>query len=381
MVLITAFFPFPSWAADRPDLEALRSRIEALRVDIAGTEDARTEAREELRESERSISSANRELRELTQRRDAARSVLRSLAARKAAIASDMASKERDLGTMLAAMYRQGEPGHLRLLLSGSDPNQTARDLHYVAYILRAQGVLMETLRSDLADVRAIESEQLANTRQLAEIERSQKSHRAQLIEQQAARRKVLERVSAQLRTQRREVKNLERDESRLSRLVEELAKVIAATPTERGRTNEKLPEPTQTFRSFVNLKGSMRLPLRGVLTNRYGTSRADGGPNWKGLFIKALAGEEVKAVAAGRVVFADWMRGFGNLLILDHGSDYLTIYGYNESLLRSVGDEVRPGDAVATVGASGGGQETGLYFEMRHEGKAFDPEKWLLAR
>jgi len=117
------------------------------------------------------------------------------------------------------------------------------------------------------------------------------------------------------------------------------------------------------------------------VPTNRFGATRPDGGPNWKGLFIRALAGQEVKAIAAGRVVFAEWMRGFGNLLILDHGTDYLSIYGNNESLLRTVGDEVRAGDAVATVGASGGGQETGLYFEMRHEGKAFDPEKWLATR
>jgi septal ring factor EnvC (AmiA/AmiB activator) len=381
LALISAFFSFPAWAAERPDLEALRSRIEALRLEITGTEDARSEARGELRESERYISSANRELRELIQRREAARAVLRSLAARKAAIATEMASKERELGALLAAMYRQGEPGHLRLLLSGSDPNQTARDLHYVVHILRAQNALMEALRGDLAGIRAIESEQLEKSRQITEIEHSQKVRRAELVEQQAARRKVLERVSAQLRTQRREVKNLERDESRLSRLVQELAKVIAATPAARGRGNDKLPEPTQLVRSFADLRGSMRLPLRGVLTNRYGTSRADGGPSWKGLFIKALAGEEVKAVAAGRVVFAEWMRGFGNLLILDHGNDYLTIYGYNESLLRSVGDEVAPGDAVATVGASGGGQETGLYFEMRHEGKAFDPEKWLVAR
>ncbi len=381
LILIAAFVPVHALAAERPDLDALRSKIEALRVEIAGTEDVRTEAREELRESERSISTANRALRELSQRRDTARGILHTLGTRKAAIASDMASRERELGDTLAAMYIQGEPSHLRLLLSGSDPNQTARDLHYVALLLRAQSALMAALQNDLANIRAIEAEQLENSNQLAVIERSQKERRAELLEQKEVRRKVLERASAQLRMQRREVKNLERDEARLARLVKELAKVIASTPAARGRSNYKLPEPAQATRSFASMTVSVRLPIRGQLTNRFGTARAGGGPNWKGLFIRALAGEEVKAIAAGRVVFAEWMRGFGNLLILDHGTDYLSIYGNNESLLKSVGDEVSPGDPVATVGASGGGEETGLYFEMRHEGKAFDPEKWLATR
>jgi septal ring factor EnvC (AmiA/AmiB activator) len=100
-----------------------------------------------------------------------------------------------------------------------------------------------------------------------------------------------------------------------------------------------------------------------------------------KGLFIRAPRGVEIKAVAAGQVVFADWMRGYGNLLIVDHGAAYLTIYGNSESLLRSVGDQVGAGDPIGTVGASGGGQQTGLYFEARHEGKAFDPMTWVSVR
>jgi septal ring factor EnvC (AmiA/AmiB activator) len=382
LVFVASAFPCQAFPAEpSADLKALRARIEALRGAIAGTEDARSEAREELRESEQSISQANRDLRELAKRREAARAELRALAVRKSASESEISQRERDLGAMLAANYRQGEPNHLRLLLSGVDPNQTARDLHYVAHIIRSQVTMMEGIRGNLAALREIEAEHVENTRQIAEIENKQKSRRAELVEQQAVRRKVLDRVSAQLRAQQREVKSLERDQTRLSRLVEEIGKVIATTPAPRGRVNEKLPDSSNLAKSFASLKGSLRLPIRGVLGNRYGSSRADGGPSWKGLFIKAPAGEEVRAVASGRVVFAEWMRGFGNLLILDHGTDFLSIYGYNESLLKGVGDEVLPGDAVATVGASGGSQESGLYFEMRHEGKAFDPEKWLARR
>jgi len=117
---------------------------------------------------------------------------------------------------------------------------------------------------------------------------------------------------------------------------------------------------------------------VKGELMNRYGSPREEGGAVWKGLFIRASTGQNVHAVADGRVVYADWLRGFGNLLILDHGGGYMSLYGNNEGLLRQLGDPVRAGDAVAQVGATGGVEESGLYFELRHEGKPFDPVKWV---
>jgi septal ring factor EnvC (AmiA/AmiB activator) len=119
-------------------------------------------------------------------------------------------------------------------------------------------------------------------------------------------------------------------------------------------------------------------MPVRGEVANRYGSGTSDRSPSSKGLFFRAPAGTDVRAVAAGRVVFADWMRGYGNLLILDHGDGYLSIYGNNESVLRRVGDQVHAGDAVATVGSSGGNDSSGLYFEARFQGRAFDPLPWL---
>ena len=182
-------------------------------------------------------------------------------------------------------------------------------------------------------------------------------------------------RLLAQLREQRRQVKYLERDESRLSRLVEELSRVLATTALPR---NEKIPEAGGTEGVFEAMKGKLRLPIRGELSNRFGAQRASGGPTWKGLFIRSAGGQEVRAVASGRVVFSDWLRGFGNLLIVDHGQGYLTIYGNNESVLKQVGETVRGGDIVATVGASGGNAESGLYFEIRYKGKPFDPMSWV---
>ncbi len=128
---------------------------------------------------------------------------------------------------------------------------------------------------------------------------------------------------------------------------------------------------------AFASLKGRLRSPVSGQVAASFGTKR-DGGPSWKGVFIKAPEGSEVKSVAAGRVVFASWMRGFGNLIIVDHGSEYLSIYGSNQSLLRRVGDAVKGGDPIASAGNTGGGEDSGLYFELRHRGAAFNPASWV---
>jgi septal ring factor EnvC (AmiA/AmiB activator) len=128
----------------------------------------------------------------------------------------------------------------------------------------------------------------------------------------------------------------------------------------------------------FASLQGRLKFPVRGELIHRFGAPRQESGSTWKGLFIRSATGETVRAVADGTVVYADWLRGFGNLLILDHGKGYMSLYAYNEGLLRQVGEAVRGGEAVAQVGASGGSEDSGLYFELRRDGKPFDPMRWV---
>src|SRR3990172_8649933 len=370
-VAALAWLALPLPAADNEHLETLRLRIERLRNEIADGEESRAEARDQLRESERAISEANRALRELARKRDGARGELASLGTRQGTVLAEIAARQERLGRLLTAHYLGGERSYLKLLVMGEDPNQVARELQYYGYVSRAEAAFIQSLRADLERLRAIEALTRDKTAELSAIESEQRAKRGQLLGQQAERRKVLDRVSAQVRDQRREVKSLERDEARLARLVDQLTKVIAAP---RGRRNERVPESGGGKLSFAQLKGKLRLPIRGILVNRFGAKRSEGGAKWKGLFIRAASGQDVRVVAAGRVVFAEWMRGFGNLLIVDHGADYLTIYGNNESVLKAVGEEVRTGDAVATVGATGGSQESGLYFEIRRQGKPFDP-------
>jgi septal ring factor EnvC (AmiA/AmiB activator) len=172
-----------------------------------------------------------------------------------------------------------------------------------------------------------------------------------------------------------------------------EAARVRAAQQAQKNQATEKraasqprrgLGKNTVTpvaFRSdkpFSALKGSLRLPVAGELMNRFGAQREGGGVSWKGLFIRAAEGAAVKAIAAGQVVFAEWLRGFGNLIIVDHGEGYMSLYSNNESLYKQVGERVQPGDAIATVGNSGGQPDTGLYFEMRHQSRPVNPLLWV---
>ncbi|GGY24847.1 peptidoglycan DD-metalloendopeptidase family protein [Pseudoduganella albidiflava] len=134
---------------------------------------------------------------------------------------------------------------------------------------------------------------------------------------------------------------------------------------------------PAAPAGAFASLKGQMRAPVSGRVAARFGSKRGDG-PSWKGVFILAGEGTEIRSVAQGRVVFADWLRGFGNLIIVDHGGQYMSIYGNNQSLLKRAGDVVKGGDVIAAAGNSGGNEESGLYFELRHQGRAFDPAEWV---
>jgi septal ring factor EnvC (AmiA/AmiB activator) len=372
--------PLGAAGPDRQGLEALRQRLEKLRSDITASEEARAEARDQLRASEHAISEANRLLHGLGARRQATRGELRALESQAQAGEAELAARRDIVRQLLVQRYVHGEHDSLKLLLAGQDPNETARQLHYYSYVSRAHTAQIDALQQSLERLQNLQAQAREKNVELAAIEAEQKSNRAELLRRQAERRTVFTQVSARLRDQRKQAGTLQRDEARLARLVEELGKVIASHPAP-PRKNTVEPQANSAETTFSSLKGRLRLPVRGELSNRFGAPRSGGGPPWKGLFIRSPAGQEVRAVAAGRVVFADWMRGFGNLLVLDHGEGFLTIYGNGEAVLKQTGDSVRAGDVVATVGNTGGNEFSGLYFEIRHRGEAFDPLRWISFR
>lgn len=366
--------------AKEKELRELRGRIEALQKRLAETEGSKTEAVDALKESERAISEANRVLRDLAQQSRAIKSQLEALQAESRKREGDLKGQQALLARLLHQQYLAGRAEPLKLLLNGEDPNQIARQLHYFGYVSRARAELIAELRASIGRLAQLTREAELKASELAAIAAEQQAQRGLLEREKRARGQVLAKISRDIERQRREIGTLRRDENRLARLLESLARLIAREkPAPRARV-ERVPDGSVDGGPFHQLRGKLSLPVRGELVNRFGSPRADGGALWKGLFIAARAGDEVRAVAAGRVVYADWLRGFGNLLIIDHGEAYMSLYGNNEALYKRVGDPIRGGETIATVGNSGGNPDSGLYFELRHQGKPLDPLGWVYA-
>lgn len=315
-----------------------------------------------MRDSERAISNANRALARLGAEARQVRAEAARITERRHSVQVQVSKREAAIERMLVAWSAPGAPDALRVMLSGEDPADLGRRLHYLGAISRAAAALIAEQRAALAELERLGDEAQARATRLRAIEQASRADRDKVLAERRERQRVLKALGADIRKNRREIQVLRADEARLARLVEALAR--AAVSAASG--------------PFSALRGKLRLPVRGELSARFGAPRGAAGMLAKGVFIRAPEGQPVRAIAGGQVVYADWMRGFGNLLIVDHGESYLSIYANNESLLKEPGDAVAPGEPIATTGSSGGNEETGLYFEMRHLGRAFDPLSWV---
>jgi septal ring factor EnvC (AmiA/AmiB activator) len=434
----------------------IQQQLSALKKDISRTEDAKDDAADELAESEEAISNANRALHDLGEEQAQTNTRLQDLASEQERLAQTIATQKRQLARLLREHYVAGNEDRIKLLLSGDNPNRINRDLQLMAYVSQAQAKLLASLHQNLAQVEANHEKTRNAKDELEEIAQEQRDQRALLEKEKGRRAQLLASLSSKLVAQRKQAGSLERDEQRMSSLVDNLARLIReqaaaerqrqaalaaakakaeaqaraqaqalalararAAQAERERLAQQharpghkparptpLPEepklaeqpapatppvatrpqpaqpditltPAAPDGAFASLKGRLNAPILGKVAARFGAKRGDG-PSWKGMFIKAAEGSEVHAVAGGRVVYANWMRGFGNLIIVDHGGEYMSIYGNNQTLLKHAGDAVKAGDPIASAGNTGGNEESGLYFELRHLGKAFDPVGWV---
>jgi septal ring factor EnvC (AmiA/AmiB activator) len=369
-------------APSEQDLKDLRARIDKLQTELAAQEETRGEAADQLKATGKAVSEAHRALFDLAQRRRAIEGELANIAEKDRATRSGVAQQEALAAKLLRLQYQQGAPDRLRLMLEGQDAATVARQLAYYGYIQRARASLIVELRSQEDALAALAREAQERRDELKQNERDQADETRKLEKEKAARAAVVIRLAGDIAKNRREIGRLKKDAARLTHLVEEIARALAAKPPPgeqpKGRKVERVADASLAFRPFDGLKGLLNYPVKGELTNRYGSAREETGATWKGLFIRAISGETVHAIADGRVVYADWLRGFGNLLILDHGRGYMSLYANNEALLRQVGETVRSGDAIANTGASDFAPESGLYFELRRDGKPFDPQGWI---
>ncbi len=397
----------PEIADKQADLSELRSRIENLRKELGASEETKDAAGDRLRESERQISRLQRELHDLSEQRGTLQRRVTHLETQSQELAGTLGQQQNRLEKLLYRQYLKGSPDSLQMLLNGNDPNQMARDLYYFAAIAQSRAELMGEIHATLDKKKALADETRERADELKDIERQQQQRHSELQKQREDRKKLYGEISSKVAAQRKEIGNLQANEKRMTQLIDRLSKILAQQaaaaaaakarpkppPRESTEPRESVPgktsEPPKAKPSeientyepvpgghFAQQRGNLRLPVRGSISGKFGSSR-EGGGTWRGLFIKANNGNEVKAIANGRIVFAEWMRGFGNLLIVDHGDAYLSIYGNNDSLLKHVGQMVKGGDTVATVGNSGGNPDSGLYFEIRHQGQPVDPMKW----
>jgi murein hydrolase activator len=384
----------------RQELQAeqreLKSRLAQLKKSLAATESAHSEAADALAASETAISTVNRHLQKLASTRRQVEARIDELQKLQRDAAEAQNAHASRLGMAARQEYvLQNPPG----LLGALDPGaaaQDARDSAYLDAILRERLHRIGELDDRRAQLSALETESRERAQELAGIDADERSSRAQLMKQEAARKATLARLAREITAQRQSVAGLERDDARLGVLIDQIGKLLAEQARRRAAPAQPkgaVPAPPDHFEPpsatrFARLRGKLLLPVQGAIGSRYGSARLGddgqpqaGAPAWKGLFILAPQGTPVHAVADGRVVFADWLRGFGNLLILDHGEGFLSVYADNESLLRSVGDQVKADEVVASVGSSGGNPHSGLYFEMRYQGRPFDPLTWAVAR
>ena len=230
-------------------------------------------------------------------------------------------------------------------------------------------------MRADLERLGTIVDEVNKKTTEIISIQTKQTGQKEFLEQEEIKYKELLANVSKEVAAGKLKIRKLQNDEKRLSHLIR---KIGNRKNRSEKKTKENLPDISLDKKSFKKLKGKLKLPVNGKIVNNFGSLRSKGGTTWKGLFIIAPVGTNVLAIADGQVVFADWLRGFGNILIVDHGSDYMTLYGNNKILTKKVGETIHGGDIIATVGNSDDNLNSGLYFELRHKGKPFDPLKWI---
>jgi len=355
---------------------ALRERIAEVQARLDQKSAQFRRASDELKQSESAISAATRRLRALDQSLGQTQQALVATQTQIAATESQLQADRDALAAQLRAQHRS-QLSAFSALLSGTDPQLLGRELGYLSFVAQARAQVIEDLREGVAELSRLKTAKEDEQSRLQEQQQAVKAERQTLEQQKRQREQLLVELEGSLAAERAERDKLARDEQQLGELIDSLGQELADIKADVRHAQAIRQEILQGLPEGEGIKRGIPMPLRGSILARYGSSRPDGG-DWRGTVIKASNGAPVKAVAAGTVVYATWLRGFGNLIIVDHGDEFLTVYAYNQSLLKQVGDTVRSGDVIAEAGNSGGQLDSALYFELRHRGKPLDPQLYF---
>lgn len=403
----------PAMADERADA---RKQIEAARKDVAGLQKLLKQIEQEKSAVQKSLQTTESEMGELEQQVDSlqqqidrSEAELERLNEEKTTLEGARIEQQRLIGIQARAAYQSGRQEYLKLLLNQQNPEKFSRTLTYYDYLSKARFEQLESFNETLIQLAKVEAGIEAQQAELAEQRDGLQQRRTQLAEVRKERQLALAKLDRGYSTRDQKLKARKQEQAQFERVLKTIEQTLARQAREaeearlraqalareeqsrQQRAGQASPAASGPLVSssgsnfggpFASAKGKLPWPVDGRLVARYGTPRGgDDRTKWDGVLIGAAAGTQVRAVHGGRVVFADWLRGAGLLVILDHGNGYLSLYGHNQSLLRDAGEIVKAGDPIATVGTSGGQEAAALYFAIRQQGRPSDPAQWCRAQ
>ena len=349
-------------------LDDLKRSITSLEKKLIASDKEKNSLQSDLKKVEIEASQINRNLRQLRKKISGVEKKLSSLDKQEVELQNDIALQSGAIVDQISAAYKLGNQEPIKLLLNQEDPQKVARVFKYYGYFLQARTEKIQRYMADvdkLAEViEDINSQKLELTKSRAELESGQKK----LSGRVKKRSGTLSKLQASLRTDKKKLGSLQKERGKLEEILSAVEEAV---------TDMKLPK---NYQPFVSRKGKLKWPLKGRVAHSYGSPRS-GELRWEGWLISAKAGAAINAVHNGRVVFSNYLRGFGLLIILDHGDGYMTLYAHNQELLKDTGDWVQSSETVARAGDTGGLSKPALYFEIRKQGKPADPKSWLGSR
>jgi septal ring factor EnvC (AmiA/AmiB activator) len=346
-------------------LKTLKAEISNLQKELERTRTTLSGEQRTLKAADLKIQKSALKLRALESTRQLHDRELSVLHAERQNYLDSLEKRREILASQIMAAYRLGRESRLKLVLNQDSPALLSRTLAYYDYFSRSQAVQINELRQVLKTLDEMQAKINTELSALDEVQESQQAVLNDMTEQRNQRQTVIDTLSSQIDSEETRLTELQRDQQDLEALLEKLSDALADIPTDIGQQH-----------GLVGLKGRLPIPVKGRVKQAYGQPRT-AGLRWQGWLISADVGNEVKTVAYGRVAYSDWLRGYGLLVIIDHGDGFLSLYANNESLLREVGDWVEPGSKISTVGSSPLNGD-GLYFEIRKDGKAMDPAVWI---
>jgi len=356
-------------AQKEAELKKVKSRIERVRKNVNQDIEKRDRLGVQLRDAELGVQQARRGLEALRAERIASESRLKELEREQAERDRELAAERGALAGELRAAYVNGREEQLKLLLNQQDPAGFGRMLAYYGYFGRARADRIGNIRDKLEHLALVREKIAAENERLKGLESQQENELAALRSAQQQRTRTVQAIESQIKSQGGELKRLESQAKGLEKLIADLRKALRNVPVAKQAP-------------FEPLRGKLPWPVQqGKVLARFGQPRAGGSMRWQGMMIGTDRGARVRAPFAGRVVYADWLPGMGLMIVLDHGGGYLSLYGHNEEVFRSVGDAVAAGDVIGAVGDSGGHNQPALYFEVRRGREPVNPENWLQRR